>query len=114
MIWQRDFIQNDHEVTMLTWIHRQHCSSDDPHDPQYLNVGPLHSPIRSRMKPNMGSLDRTIRIIAAVIIGALYFTNTITGTFGILLLLLAAVFLLTSGVSFCPLYAPFKISTRKP
>lgn len=65
------------------------------------------------MKPNMGSMDRTIRIIAAVAIAALYFANVITGTLGIVLLLLAAVFLITGFVSFCPLYAPFKISTRK-
>jgi hypothetical protein len=56
------------------------------------------------MKPNMGSMDRTIRIIAAVIIAALYFTNVITGAVGTVLLILAGVFLLTSFVSFCPLY----------
>ncbi len=66
------------------------------------------------MKPNMGSMDRTIRIIAAVIIAALYFTNVITGAVGTVLLILAGVFLLTSFVSFCPLYAPFKFTTRKP
>lgn len=65
------------------------------------------------MKPNMGSLDRTIRILAAVAIGVLYFANVISGTVGIVLLIVAAIFLLTGFMSFCPLYAPFGFSTRK-
>ena len=65
------------------------------------------------MKANMGSADRIIRILIAVVIAALYFTNVITGTLGIILLIVGAIFLLTSFVSFCPLYAPFKISTLK-
>lgn len=65
------------------------------------------------MKANMGSLDKTVRIVIAVIIAALYFTGTISGTLGIVLSVLAAVFLLTSFISFCPLYAPFGISTCK-
>jgi hypothetical protein len=63
------------------------------------------------MKKNMGSSDRIIRSIIAVIIAVLYFTGTISGTLGIVLLVLAGVFLLTSFVSFCPLYAPFGIKT---
>ena len=60
----------------------------------------------------MGSADRIIRvIIAAVIAGLFFFTNLIPGTLGIVLLVLAGVFLLTSMVSFCPLYAPFGLST---
>ena len=65
------------------------------------------------MKANMGSTDRIIRIILAVVIAALYFTNVITGTLGTILLILAVVFLLTSLVSFCPLYLPFGLSTMK-
>jgi Protein of unknown function (DUF2892) len=65
------------------------------------------------MKPNMGSTDRILRALVAVVIAILYFTGTITGTLGIVLLVLAAVFLLTSVVSFCPLYAPLGISTCK-
>ncbi len=65
------------------------------------------------MKANMGSADRIIRAIIAIVIAALYFTNVITGVLGIVLLVLAAVFLLTSFISFCPLYLPFGISTRK-
>lgn len=65
------------------------------------------------MKANMGSADRIIRAIIAIVIAVLYFTNVITGLLGIVLLVLAAVFLLTSFISFCPLYLPFGISTRK-
>jgi len=63
------------------------------------------------MKKNMGTADRIIRLIIAAIVGILYFTGTITGTFGIVLLILAGVFILTSVIGFCPLYAPFGLST---
>ena len=63
------------------------------------------------MKKNMGSIDRIIRIIIAIIFGVLYFTGTVSGTVGIILLALGVVFILTSFVSFCPLYLPFGIST---
>jgi hypothetical protein len=63
------------------------------------------------MKKNMGSIDRIIRVIIALIIGVLYFTGTVSGTLGIVLLVLAGVFVLTSVISFCPLYAPFGIKT---
>lgn len=59
----------------------------------------------------MGSADRIIRVIIAAIIGVLYFTGTISGTLGMVLLILAVVFVLTSVISFCPLYAPFGIKT---
>lgn len=65
------------------------------------------------MKPNMGTADKIIRILLAAVFAILYFTNVVTGTLGIVLLVLGAVFVLTSAISFCPLYAPFKISTRK-
>ncbi len=65
------------------------------------------------MKSNMGSSDKIIRVILAAIFVALYFTGTVTGTWGIVLLVLAGVFVLTSLVSFCPLYAPFGLSTCK-
>jgi len=65
------------------------------------------------MKTNMGSFDRMLRMIVAVVIAVLYFTNMITGTLGIILLVLAAVFALTSTVSVCPLYLPFGFSTKK-
>lgn len=63
------------------------------------------------MKKNMGSADRIIRIIIAAIVGILYFTGTISGTLGLILLILAGIFVLTSLISFCPLYAPFGIRT---
>ena len=65
------------------------------------------------MKKNMGTVDKVIRILLAVVFAALYFTNVVTGAWGIVLLILGAVFLLTSFVSFCPLYAPFGLSTCK-
>jgi len=61
----------------------------------------------------MGSIDKLVRIIIAVIIAILYFTNVISGTFGIILLVLATVFVLTSLVSFCPIYTVFGLSTCK-
>ena len=65
------------------------------------------------MKTNMGTTDKAIRILIAVVIGVLYFTNTISGTLAIVLGILAVVFLLTSFINFCPLYLPFGINTSK-
>jgi hypothetical protein len=65
------------------------------------------------MKKNMGNADRMVRIIIAAIVAFLFFTNVISGTVGIVLLALAGIFVLTSLISFCPLYAPFGISTCK-
>jgi hypothetical protein len=65
------------------------------------------------MKKNMGTIDRVLRVLVAVVIAILYFTNTIHGGLGIGLLVLAAIFLLTSFVSFCPLYLPFGLNTDK-
>lgn len=64
------------------------------------------------MKANMGSTDKVIRILAAILIGVLYFTQQISGTVAIILLVLASIFILTSFMSFCPLYLPFGISTK--
>lgn len=65
------------------------------------------------MTKNMGSADRIIRVIIAAIVVVLFFTETISGTLGIVLMVLAGVFLLTSLIRFCPLYAPFGFSTCK-
>ena len=65
------------------------------------------------MKPNMGTTDRIIRLIAAAVVGLLYYVGMINGMVATVLGVLAIVFVLTSTVSFCPLYAPFKISTKK-
>ena len=61
----------------------------------------------------MGAIDKTIRILVAVIIAILYFTNNISGVAAIILLIFAGIFILTSFMSFCPLYLPFGISTIK-
>jgi hypothetical protein len=63
------------------------------------------------MKKNMGSTDKIVRILIAVVIGVLFYTEIITGTLGIVLLILAGIFVATSFISFCPLYAPFGLST---
>jgi hypothetical protein len=65
------------------------------------------------MKRNMSNLDRIIRIIVAALFAYLYFGGIVTGVFGIVLVVLAAVFLFTSVVAFCPLYVLFKFSTQK-
>ena len=65
------------------------------------------------MKKNMGSADRAIRLLIAVIFAALYFTGTVTGVLGIILIVFAAVFALTSVVSFCPVYTLLGINTCK-
>ena len=65
------------------------------------------------MKKNVGIADKVIRISAAVVIAVLYFAGSISGTLAIILLILAGILILTSFVGFCPLYAPFKFSTRK-
>lgn len=65
------------------------------------------------MKQNMGNLDKAIRVVVAVVIAILYFTHIISGTLAIVLLVFAAIFILTSAVGTCPLYLPFGISTKK-
>jgi len=63
------------------------------------------------MKKNMGSADRIIRILIAAVFAVLYFTGTVSGTLGLVLLILGAVFVLTSLFSFCPLYTIFGMNT---
>jgi hypothetical protein len=65
------------------------------------------------MKKNMGTIDKVIRILVAVVVVVLYFTHVISGTLAIILLALSAIFIVTSFLSFCPLYLPFGLSTRK-
>ena len=65
------------------------------------------------MKANMGNADKFIRIILAILFSVLYFTKTVTGTMGIVMLFLGGIFLLTSIISFCPLYVLFGINTCK-
>lgn len=63
------------------------------------------------MKKNMGTTDKAIRVLVAVTIAGLYFGNIITGTMAIVLMVLAVVFLLTSLVGFCPIYALLGMNT---
>jgi hypothetical protein len=65
------------------------------------------------MKKNMGMIDITIRLVIAALVIVLYFTHVISGILAIVLLIFAGIFVLTSILSFCPLYLPFGISTRK-
>jgi hypothetical protein len=63
------------------------------------------------MKKNMGTIDRAIRVIIALVVLGLFFGKVISGTLAIVLLALSAIFVLTSLISFCPLYLPFGINT---
>ena len=64
------------------------------------------------MKLNMGSADRIIRTIAAIVIGVLILTGRINGTLALVLGAMAVILLLTSTVGVCPAYLPFGLSTR--
>lgn len=65
------------------------------------------------MKKNVGTADRIIRLIVAGVLAGLFFGNVVSGTLGIVMVVLAGVFTLTAIVGFCPLYAPFGIKTCK-
>ena len=65
------------------------------------------------MKKNMGTIDRVIRTLVAVIILILYFAHVISGTLAVILLIFAGAFVVTSLLGFCPLYWLFGLSTRK-
>jgi len=65
------------------------------------------------MKKNMGSTDKALRLIVAIVLVVLYFSNILTGTLGIIALVVAGVFTLTSLVSFCPIYPLLGINTCK-
>ena len=65
------------------------------------------------MKKNMGSADKIIRVVLAVVFGILYFTGTVTGALGIVLLIVGAIFLITPLINFCPLYSVLGINSKK-
>ncbi len=65
------------------------------------------------MKKNIGAVDKVLRIIIAAGITILFFTDVISGTLGIILMVVASVFVLVSFIGFCPLYLPCGLSTRK-
>ena len=64
------------------------------------------------MKKNMGIIDIAVRLVIAVLLIVLYFTHVVTGTTGIVLLVVAGVLILTSVLGICPMYLPFNLSTR--
>jgi hypothetical protein len=66
------------------------------------------------MKKNMGAFDRVLRITAAVVVLVFYYNNVISGTVAIVLLAIAAIFILTSFIGTCPLYSILGIRTRTP
>ncbi len=63
------------------------------------------------MKPNMGNVDRIIRVLIAAVFAYLYFSGTVTGTLGLILVVLGGVFVLTSLIKFCPLYPLVGLNT---
>jgi hypothetical protein len=63
------------------------------------------------MGKNMGTADRAIRVLLAIVVGILYVMGTISGTAAVVLGLIAVVFVVTSAMGFCPAYLPFKINT---
>ena len=65
------------------------------------------------MKRNLSNIDRIVRLVIAALFAYLYFGGIVTGALGVILVVLGAVFLLTSVFAFCPLYLPFKFSTYK-
>lgn len=65
------------------------------------------------MKKNMGTADKVIRALVAVVVLILYFTNVISGTLAVILLILAGILIVTSLLGTCPLYLPFGINTGK-
>ena len=65
------------------------------------------------MKANMGTVDRAVRIIIALVVGVLFYLGIIKGTVGYIIMGVAIIFVVTSFISVCPLYMPFGISTKK-
>ncbi|MCB8994409.1 MAG: DUF2892 domain-containing protein [Bacteroidales bacterium] len=65
------------------------------------------------MKKNMGTIDKVVRVIVAITIAILAYAGVIKGTLAIVLLAVAAIFVLTSLIGTCPLYLPFGLSSAK-
>lgn len=67
------------------------------------------------MSKNIGSIDRLLRVVAALALAVLVLAKVVTGTWAVVLGVLAVVFVLTAALGFCPLYCPLKLSTtQKP
>lgn len=73
----------------------------------------VHQPYNTieTMKKNLGSIDKTIRIIIAVALALLYYFNVVTGTLAYILMAVAIILLLTSLINFCPLYRILGVNT---
>lgn len=65
------------------------------------------------MKKNMGTIDRSIRLILAAVFVILYLTGVVPGVVGIILIVVACIFTITSFIGFCPLYTILRVSTCK-
>jgi hypothetical protein len=65
------------------------------------------------MKQNMGSIDKSIRILLAFVFAALYLAGFLSGTLGSILMVLSVILILTSLIGTCPLYIPFGVNTCK-
>jgi len=64
------------------------------------------------MKKNMGMVDKIIRLVVAAIFVVLFFLKVVTGVWGIVMLIIALMFVVTSIISICPLYVPFGLKTN--
>lgn len=65
------------------------------------------------MKKNMGALDKSLRLLVAIVITLLYYLNVVSGTLAYILMAVAIILLITSFINFCPLYTIFGINTCK-
>jgi hypothetical protein len=65
------------------------------------------------MKTNIGRLDRMLRLLAAAVFAVLLIAGVVKGTLAIVLAIVAAIFVITTFVGFCPVYGPFRISTKE-
>jgi len=102
LVYEKQNVQIDAGLFDLSWSGSRNC----------LDFQLFHSPLKNKiMKKNMGNTDRIVRVLIAIVIAALYFTGTITGLVGTILLVLAGVFVATSVVSFCPLYTIVGLNT---
>jgi len=65
------------------------------------------------MKKNVGNVDKIVRWVISLLLLGLYFTDVVTGTLGIIFIVVAVILIVTTFISFCPLYLPFGIRTNK-
>jgi hypothetical protein len=93
------------------------CLSESFFNPRHpIWAHEIHRTTKSEqiMKENLGSVERILRVFVALVVAILYFTNQISGIAAIILGVIAAAFILTSSVSFCPIYAALGLSAKKP